>query len=928
MALADAKGDILIDGNRYILMEETYREPAQKPFNPRFSSGDPALTDLSFWQMAGQDGFRSEGQDKFTEKDMFRQSAGWDFRDGRARIGHGIESLTPAASVPVPYSAVGVVTLDAMVTSVLNTSLWNDGVSGNAALLTCSDATYGARSGYLESDGAVQTSQASGNNTLGADFGAYANILASYVSSAPALTSALTAIPARGSAISFTNYLADLGTHTGLHSDAGVTSQSVNLHAYSSKSQQIYQMGMHGLTLQSVGDFVFSFEVRHNNTGIHAGVGFMLSTLGGGYVLEFSDAGGTTVKLFKTTKATAWDNTGDTLLKTWTISSCYNAKSIIKVSVAGSNIFSLYQDGVLNGGGTVTDATYTVGDCFRFTTAYAAAGETTIGVISVPGPAGSASGVTGKFVHYNNKLYVGYNANTVSDFTFTNLITASHPANLPGITHIKCRDLCVWNRDSDPTGALNSITAKNTFLCVLAGTTLNIYSGTTLAYTQTVNSTGCLIVPIDSSHLLIVGTSAENTGLITIDRLKFTANTFTLAETKTCHLDGGVSGSIVNSYAFDSNGVLFIATYDMSGTTGSMPSRLIQITATDILATNLTVSAVSTIADMTIRGLVAMNGTVYLFGALIEGNYAYAAVVKSSGEKAYKSIKGIQIEGGSQGNLFNFGIPSLWQGFRGVRFLSQTSLDLWDPILNLDLQGNVLECAAFDSGLFNYDVPNVVAIAEWNGRFYCLNAQAGTIKRTLTTRGGLGSSFDDLVLELSAMGSNTPAITKSLYSAIIELSEALPADETWTIKVNNTAIGTLTSDDGTRKEIALTAEMTASTFSLKVVAPQDSTWSGYLSVGPLIKFVPTQFKKRSWGFGIRLDRNLKFADGTRESRTPAEIWADLKTSWQSNIPLTFVDVDGTSYSVLMADAERRRPLLNRDGGSKLEGFAFIELLEV
>jgi hypothetical protein len=862
----------------------------------------------------------------------YRQSSGFDFRDGKARIAHGIETLTPDTTIPVPYSAISTVALDAMVTSVLNSSLWNDGVSGNAGLLVCSDGSYGATSGYLEVDG-YAILNTSGYNPESQNITGSGDLLVTIdktYTASDVIASKPTTIPARGTSLGpTTTYTANTGSHQFIvtqRSD-GTNLGTHDLNAYSYSTQTLYQMGRHGLTLQSVGDFVFSFEVRHNNTGIHAGVGFMLSTLGGGYVLEFSGAGGTTVKLFKTTKSNAWDNTGDTALKTWTVTSCYNSKSVFKVSVAAGNVFSLYQDGVLNGGGTVTDATYTTGDCFRFVTAYASAGETTIGVISVPGPAGSASGVTGKFIHYNNKLYLGYNANSVADFTFTGLVTASQASNLPAIRHLKCRDMVAWNRDSDPTGGLNSITAKNTFLCAVAGTTLNIYSGETIAYTQTVNSTGCLIVPVNSTTLLVVGTSAENSGLVVIDRLIFTANTWTLATTKTIHLDGGVSGSVVNSYAFNNDGLLYLATYDMSGTIGSMPSRLILITSADLLATNLAVSKVVLLPDFTVRALSSIGTTVYLFGAALEGNYAYSAVIKSDGTFVYKSSKGQQIEGGSQAQLFNFGIATTWQVASGVRFLSQTDLDSWDPVLSLTSSGNVTECTAFDSKQFTYNLPNIVAIAEWNGRFYCLNAQAGTIKRTLTTRGGLGSDFDNLTLELSAMGTNTNLVNKSLFSVIVELSEALPDGEEISVDVNGTTIGTMGSDDGTLKEIVLTAELTATRFITKMVFPQDSAFTGYIKNGPLLKFVPTQFKKKAFSVGIRATRNLRMLDGRPEPRLATTMIADLWTAWRSNTPIAFVDVDGTSYSVLITDIDEREPLIDGQKGV-LEALIFLEMLEV
>ncbi len=136
--------------------------------------------------------------------------------------------------------------------------------------------------------------------------------------------------------------------------------------------------------------------------------------------------------------------------------------------------------------------------------------------------------------------------------------------------------------------------------------------------------------------------------------------------------------------------------------------------------------------------------------------------------------------------------------------------------------------------------------------------------------------------------------------------------------------------DGVRNEIVLTSELTATKFVVKLRWPQASTWQGYIgsSGGPLLKYIPTQFKKRAWGFGIRATKRLKLGDGSRESRAPTTMFSDIETAWASNIPITFIDVDGTSYSVLVTDFKQKRPLLQMDRSSEQEAFYFVELLQV
>jgi hypothetical protein len=176
------------------------------------------------------------------------------------------------------------------------------------------------------------------------------------------------------------------------------------------------------------------------------------------------------------------------------------------------------------------------------------------------------------------------------------------------------------------------------------------------------------------------------------------------------------------------------------------------------------------------------------------------------------------------------------------------------------------------------------------------------------------------------MGANTPLINKTLYSATIELSEAVPSGGTMTVKVNDTTIGTMVLADGTRKEIILATDLTTSSFAVKLQLPGTVAWDGELNRVTL-RYVPTQFKKKAWGFGVRATRNLKLIDGSYELESPASLFSDVKTAWSSNVPITFIDIDGTSYTVIVTDYDRRVPLLDRRTG-KTEQLLFVELLEV
>lgn len=78
---------IQLNGKGYIILDETYALQPQKPFSPRFSTGDPSYGDLSFWQYLTQESWEGgEGQEIFNDKTKYLESCGWDLWDGKPRL--------------------------------------------------------------------------------------------------------------------------------------------------------------------------------------------------------------------------------------------------------------------------------------------------------------------------------------------------------------------------------------------------------------------------------------------------------------------------------------------------------------------------------------------------------------------------------------------------------------------------------------------------------------------------------------------------------------------------------------------------------------------------------------------------------------------------------------------------------------------------
>lgn len=855
-----------------MLIEESYEKRAQQPFTARFATGDPSTGDLSFWQFLTQKGWTGEGQVKFDVVTKYRQSAGWEIQDGRAYLGRATTTMALDAALPaqVGLVAAGTPALyeDFQDTASPTVTKWESGYykNGDPSLIQANNSTVG---GGTRGRMGVQRTNYSSPEWIGAGY-------------------------------------------------------------YSGTSDKSLPVMHADAALSAVGDW--SFELYTESSGVsttHARFMFLHNNTGG-YFLDISGADMIVAKLYKTSQGAFNALQGvtpgsDTLIKTFTAPAAKSATAtIFKITRTIGGLMELFQDG--GSLGTITDTSYTAAGYVGYATAVHITSATSADIatwitdIKLPTAVSVDVADGSKFIAYNNGLFAcWYTAGTA--FAQTACVVASQASNIPAITHVNARDIAVWSRDGQPTAN------KNVFLAACRSQVFRCYNASTQVYTGATTLWGTCVFPINSTTIVVVGTTAENSGVLGFEVIKFNAEAWTVATQTVVTLDGGTSGRAVPSAALDSSGNLYIGCSDLTAALGAMPSRMAVITSTDLLATKPTVTSIINLNDIVLRGVFSLAGSVYIHGARIRGPLSYATVIKYPSTVVWESTLGKTIDPATSAINFNHGVMTVWHNLDNVIFLGMNDLALWDPILRLDTNNNVTETASFASGQFSSSAGNILAVAEFNGQIYLLNSVAGTIKRTSSTRGSLGASFSYATLQLSDMGANTDLINKTLYSVTVELSAVVPAGETLSVLVNDTVVGTMVLADGVRKEIVLSSELTASKFTVKLRWPQASTWTGYIYSGPLLRYVPTQFKKRAWGFGIRATKRLKLGDGSHESRTPITMFADIEAAWASNIPLTFVDVDGVSYSVIVTDFKQKRPLLQMDRLSEQEAFYFIEVLE-
>jgi hypothetical protein len=605
-----------------------------------------------------------------------------------------------------------------------------------------------------------------------------------------------------------------------------------------------------------------------------------------------------------------------------------------KVTRSPAGLFTILQDG--GSITTVTDtAITTIASLYVYLQGGASSGTAkATECYAVWGPLNGlyalASG--SKVISYNNDIYIAYQTNA-SAFTITQILTRSTVNNTPGVFHINAQDIRVIARDTSGSGS------PSTILYAVCGNQLRMIGpGQTTISTTTLGMYGNCIVPVNKSKILVAGTyGIVNSGVPAFEMVTFTVASNSVASQKTFYGDvdqsatAYSSGVMVNSYAFDSSGVLHLCFTDQGNTNGTKPSRMYRFTSADLLEANSgtptpVISTIETVPNFKVRGLFSLAGVVYFYGAILDGTTAYPCVMKYPGQQVYRSSKAVPLVGATDAVLYNYGIMAHFVGQNGVLLVSVNDMGGFDPVLEMQNDGTFKEVAAFQNKAQSYSQPNPLGVGEYGGKFYLFRPLDNAIDRTGDTRGSFPHTYDYLMLQLSEMGANTPLVSKTLYAVKVELSTAIPIGETWYVFVNDTQVGTITNADGATKQIVLTSEMTASSFRPVIKAPYNSTWQGQLQRFNL-QYVPTQLKKKAFSVGIRATRNLRMLDGRPEPRLATTMIADLWTAWSTNTPITFIDVDKTSYTVIITDIDEREPVIDGQKGV-LEALIFLEMLEV
>ena len=582
-----------------------------------------------------------------------------------------------------------------------------------------------------------------------------------------------------------------------------------------------------------------------------------------------------------------------------------------------------------------------------------------------------------KVIEFNGDIYVCFyhsNANDgvgapIAAFTRTSVVSQSTSGRgTPQIYILNCSDAFVMRRDSTA-----SATSAKEHLIMVHDKVLSVVDQDFSAVT-TVALTACGIsVRQTTTDGVIVVEELTDSGSIknqghplVIEKIFFNAGAWTVKTQANTVTD--LIGGTPNNTALDSNGTLYILALKLTlGNQHTSPS-LIRIVAEDLTSTTVTITSVDQLPSGFIPcNIFGLNGQVYMCGNLME--------TSSEGRRAIIKFPNVTVWKSPVIRAENYGTTNGYfvQGFGVQHFPVHVGLDKVlffgdcpgnvkvGRVCEMDLNEVVRDYMAIPAGVLALGVayPGGVTPSEGNAwwmdphchALYKINGVAyifdmgmvnGDIYREKTSevggniRGGHGllttsskgpaSMPSELTLKLSDFGGNTPLIQKTLFSVSIELSQAIPAGYYLDVYINGVSFGRMTDSDGTVLEMKAAAETTGTKFAVELRVPSDMAWGGEL-VRVAIKYIPTQFKKRAWGMAVRLQNKMRLLNGSLEQRTPMEMLADLTAAWAANVPVKFVDVDGTEYDVIMTEWKGRQPL-TADKRDEREYLAPLELLEV
>jgi len=437
---------------------------------------------------------------------------------------------------------------------------------------------------------------------------------------------------------------------------------------------------------------------------------------------------------------------------------------------------------------------------------------------------------------------------------------------------------------------------------------------------------GKILIPLDENTIVIVDQSFTTGAIASIRTVKLDNNAATIA-TNLGTVIPYENQYLAGAHAIDSDGAVYIASVpytlaQLADTVPPLASSIHVFSAADLVKTNgPSQTREYRLNNFLVGGLISSGGTVYALGALRKSSTAQVQAIINVVTQAIVWESPYEYASATADNII---CQYFQQNPSECYFFARNYLGNYDSLMRfrLGVVDEVWCVPRSAAGTVDLYCPCFTG-----NRFYYLHRTNDKIYRSTVTRGGLGTATTEAILETSSAGGNTPLINKMPYSVTVELSSAMLNADVMTVRLNGSDIGTMAAADGASKTFTITADLTATSFNIRLVCAETVLWEGYVKQ-ILLKYIPVQFKKKMWGFGVRATKALKLIDGSMETTTSSGLFSAIKEAWASNIPVTFIDIDGQSHTVIVTEYDRRVPLPDRRGGTNVEQLCFVELLEV
>lgn len=192
---------------------------------------------------------------------------------------------------------------------------------------------------------------------------------------------------------------------------------------------------------------------------------------------------------------------------------------------------------------------------------------------------------------------------------------------------------------------------------------------------------------------------------------------------------------------------------------------------------------------------------------------------------------------------------------------------------------------------------------------------------TYSTQGWYQSSYFD---------ANLPSIDK-LYKEVTIKHDALAANQSvvvyYRFKEDDawTTLGTSSTLAATEKTMSFATATYSKKITLKVELNTVTTTASPKVTEVIMKYTLYPERKWMWTMRLRAKKALQLFDRSTEARTATQIRSNLEDLMSSQSLYTFVDVDSTSYTVLVQDIDQSSWVVNSDDVNEDE--VVITLLE-